>query len=169
MEEDLAQLEVLERSFVNFVYPFRFDSDEYVPIVKHFQDSWECKELRGISDYLLSPVANYLGINNNSTAIFFNPTCEFKKEINLDEEKVWTIKVKDNNIQFKFDSRTKTGKNGLNVPAVELALFKIGVGFLILRTHSAISKTRIRFKKVFNTYEKILEMDFAFLQCLCWR
>ncbi|MDJ1177055.1 hypothetical protein [Roseofilum capinflatum] len=141
MEEDLAKLEVLERSFVNFVYPFRFESEEYPQIIKHFQDSWEPRELRGISDYLLSPVANYLGIKHththldNRTAIFFEPTCELKKELNLDEEEVWAIKVKGKVIQFQFDSRTKTGRNGLNVPAVELALFKIGVGFLILRTH----------------------------------
>lgn len=141
MEEDLAQLKVLERSFVNFVYPFQFDSEEYPKILEYFQTphipnrkpekptepAWKSKKHSWIRDCCLSPVSNYLNIDSHKQSVetkahFFIPTDRFKSYVQLSTQYKYRIIAKTN-IPIEFHRSEP----------FEVILFPIGIGFLIFK------------------------------------
>jgi len=142
MAQDLGCLTILENSFVNFVYPFRFESDHYQSIIKSLsaqKELWETKDLSEVSDYVLSPVAKYLNIDGQqkeqATANFFKSTDRLNCDLKFwtyseDEEETppcaWKLKVDRKQLEafnFTFDSHDP----------LSLGLFRMGIGFLVFK------------------------------------
>lgn len=149
MEQNLGYLTILENSFVNFVYPFRFDSDGYQSLVKSLLDQknlWEIKDISKVSEYVLSPVAKYLNIDgqqqkeDQATAIFLKSTDRLNQDLNFyhsseDDKEVqsetWKLKVDRKQLEafdFTFDSHDP----------LSLGLFRMGIGFLIFKVSPCV-------------------------------
>lgn len=136
MDWENLQVSVDKRaSFIYFIYPFLFENRHFEDVLKTIkaahlpernQSIW--KEQSFCQEDLLSNVANYLNppdeLSLNCKLWKLNDEVRDLYGLRAD----WQLLSPQNEIEFEF------GETGQGNKAIQLALFRIGVGFLIVRT-----------------------------------
>lgn len=129
----------LKTSFIYFVYPFLFDTGEFEARVKVIDTAqlpgrdrthkiWEPQKFSETD--LLLHVANYLNAEINPTAQFWKLSDAVRDTFGFRGGKTnWRLSTPQGEIPFCFGEEQGKGNK-----VVELVLFKVGVGFLIVRS-----------------------------------
>lgn len=126
-------------SFIYFVYPFLFDTGEFEARVKAIDTAqlsgrdrthkiWEPQQFSETD--LLLHVANYLNAEINPTARFWRLSDVVRDTFGFRGGKTdWYLSTPQGKISFCFGEEQGKGNK-----VVELVLFKVGVGFVIVRS-----------------------------------
>jgi hypothetical protein len=131
---------VTDNSFLLFVYPFLFDTAEFdvrveaadaatVQTGRHHPNVWQLVRFPGAE--MLAYVADYLNPKENkaATARLWKLNPGLRKVFGLEECADWRLSVKNDSTPFYFGDKELKHADF----AVQLALFRFGIGFLTFR------------------------------------
>ncbi|OQW99075.1 MAG: hypothetical protein BWK80_63495 [Desulfobacteraceae bacterium IS3] len=124
---------ISEPSFASFVYPFLFEADEFDERIKIIENAAYQKKEKAVTiwedqkfpeDDLLAAVSKYLNAGNSSmtTARAWKLSDALRDTFGFGAD--WHLKTAQGNIPFSF---------GKGASAIQLALFRVGVGFLTIQ------------------------------------